>query len=284
VELVESRLPSYRRWLVENGREERTVKQYLCCLRRCLAHEDGVTARLLDRRLAPKSRRVYLSALRSWATYAEDGQLLKRLGMIKLPPAVRVKPKVELDRETWRVLVRHLQAQEATPMRAVLLIMALRGLRCGDVLRLRRRELVEARRTGMLAFEAKGGRRLEYDAATIREHLEHLEHQRPLGNADWERVADLIAISHDSATRRVRRVLAAYARDLKIDDLHPHRLRRTYATHYLRALDRDPQALIKLQKHLGWASMATAAGYVDATNAEELNQVGSRMVADLLAG
>lgn len=283
MELAETRLTSYARWLEANGREARTVRQYLCCLRRCLACEDGPTGRLLDRGLAPKSRRVYLAALRSWATYAEDAGLVKRLGQIKLPPAVRVQAKVELDRDTWRRLVLHLQEQSATPMRSVLLIMALRGLRCGDVLRLRRRELDDALRTGTLAFEAKGGRRLEYDVGPIREHLEVLAQQRPAGRASWDRVAELLAASHDSATRAVRRALARYAAALQIDDLYPHRLRRTYATHYLRALDRDPQALIKLQRHLGWASMTTAAGYVDATNAEELSQVGARLVADLLA-
>jgi integrase len=225
---------------------------------------------------------VYLSALRSWANFAEDAALRRRLDSIKLPPALRKNPKVELDRVSWRRLVKHLQDQPPSAMRSVLLIISLRGLRCGDVLRLRRREIEDALSTGLLSFEAKGSRRLEYDAAPIREHLQDLAAQAPLGNAQWQRVRDLLGPCHDSATRAVRRSLARHAVGLGIEDLHPHRLRRTYATHYIRALDKDPQALMKLQRHMQWQSMQTAAGYVDATNAKELDAIGARMVDELM--
>ena len=63
--------------------------------------------------------------------------------------------------------------------------------------------------------------------------------------------------------------------------MHPHRLRRTYSTHFLRRIQGDPQAIIKLQRHMGWASMATAAQYVDNVGKAELDAIGAQMLADL---
>jgi integrase len=277
VDLSSSSLPAYATWLREHGRAELTIQQYLSCLRQSATLAGGPTGRLIDRHLAPKTRRVYLAALRSWAVYAEDAALTKRLAQIKLPPAIRVATKVELARDDWRRLILHLQGTEPGALRAVLLIMALRGLRCGDVLRLARRDVQTALRTGKLSFEAKGARRIEYDATPILEPLREL--------ADlprWGHVRDLVIDHGDAQPRKVRRALAAIARELKIEGLHPHRLRRTYATYYVRALDRDPQSLIKLMTHMGWTSVNTASGYVDATNADELAAVGSKMVSDLL--
>lgn len=280
MDVTKASLTRFENWLRENGRADPTVELYTSCLRSCAAREDGLTARLIDKKLAPKTRRANLAALRSWAQFSDDHALERRLKQIKMPPAVRVNPKQELVKDDWRRLVKELQqAKLPDTMRSVLLIMALRGLRSGDVLRLRRREVQEAVRSGVLAYEAKGGRRLEYDAEPIRPQLEAL-----VAVSGWERVRDLVG--GDAGTRavsnKVRRALKRATKGLKIDGVHPHRLRRTYATHFLKALDRDPQALIKLTKHMGWANIQTAAGYVDATDKNELNAIGSKLTEDLL--
>lgn len=280
MDVTKASLTRFENWLRENGRAEPTVELYTSCMRSCAAREDGLTARLIDRKLAPKTRRANLAALRAWASFTDDADLERRLKKIKMPPANRVQPKVELQKDDWRRLVKELQqAKLPAAMRSVLLIMALRGLRSGDVLRLRRREVQEALRSGVLAYEAKGGRRLEYDAEPIRPQLEAL-----VETTGWERVRDLVGgdAGPRAISNKVRRALKRATKGLKLDGVHPHRLRRTYATHFLKALDRDPQALIKLTKHMGWANIQTAAGYVDATDATELNAIGAKLTDDLL--
>lgn len=273
-------LAKFGTWLRENGRSDPTVSLYTSCIRRCGEAKGAFTSSLVDRDLAPKTRRAYKAGMRSWALFTEDSVLERRLQQIKLPPAIRVRPKVELSIDDWRALVGNLRTTRLRPaMRAVLLIIALRGLRGGDVLRLRRREVVEALRTGVLSYEAKGGRRLEYDAAPVREQLEVL-----VSFTDWDHVRELLGKGKAAGiSNKVRRTLASVAASMDLFDVYPHRLRRTYATHFLRRLDRDPQGLIKLQKHMGWSSMATAAGYVDATSADELNAIGSKLTSDIFA-
>lgn len=278
MEVTPETLQTFQAWLRENGRADGTLDLYTSRLR-CCARAETFTAPLVDSTLAPKTRRVTLSALRSWADFTEDTALLARLKRIRLPPAVRVKPKVELSLEVWRVVVKHLQqADIAEPMRAVLLIMAKRGLRSGDVLRIRRKEVLEALRTNVLAYEGKGGKRIEYDATPILPELEALAKE-----TGWGVVRELVGgKAKKTSSNRVRNELHRQARAIKVDDLYPHRLRRTYATHFLKRLHNNPQALLMLTKHMSWSNINTAAGYVDAVSAEEMNAVGGSMIADLL--
>jgi integrase len=76
----------------------------------------------------------------------------------------------------------------------------------------------------------------------------------------------------------VERALSTVAARLGIEDLYPHRLRRTYATEYLRALGPDSEAPIKLQQHMQWASMTTAFMYVDHPRGAALDEVAVRML------
>jgi integrase len=70
---------------------------------------------------------------------------------------------------------------------------------------------------------------------------------------------------------------------LEIDGVHPHRLRRTYATQFVAQLAGDPRAIVSLQKHLGWQSLETAASYVDSVNKSDLDNLGGRMIDDLMS-
>ncbi len=86
-------------------------------------------------------------------------------------------------------------------------MMTLRGLRCGDVLRLGRKELLEARRTGSLRLVAKGERLVHVNAEPIRESIENLI-AKPWKDA--ETVGDLITSGrrecrHASSARKVRK-------------------------------------------------------------------------------
>lgn len=256
--------------------------------------------RLLDPKLTPKTRRANLAALAQWAKYAADGELTRDLMDIRLPPANRSKPKRELEFEDWRSLLavlsddsierkwsglsgrsKYTRDQIPRGIRYLLLIVGTRGLRIGDALRIKREDIGNALSSGgKFSFIAKGNKRLEYDQASIEPYL------RALYEIEGWTVARELVIDHETSERalntKMRRALRVCARKAKVVDVYPHRLRRTYATHFVRRLQNDPQALIKLTKHMGWSNIATAAQYVDNVNQEELDKLGSDLVADVM--
>jgi integrase len=281
MDITDQNLGRFKAWLLERGRTESTADAYVTNLRSCAADRKGLTHRLVGGNLAPNTLRSNLAALRAWALYIEDPEFGKRLGDIRLPPARRVHTKQPLAMVALRRLIKHLQTcrMPSEAMRQVLLIMAIRGFRSGDVLRLRRTEILRALDTGKLVYEAKGRKRLEFAAEPLRAHLEALVQIK-----GWDRVRDLIARSQDPkvASVKVWRAARRAASEVGITDMNPHRFRHTFATRYLEQLRGDPNAIIKLQKFMGWESMNTAARYVDAVSQDELDAIGAGLVSGLL--
>lgn len=272
---TERDLERFADWLREYNKSDGTIDLYVTDVRRAWAASGGPLSRLRDRQLAPKTRRHILAALRAYAEYAEDGELLVALKKIKLPPARRVSPRPPMTSEQWYALQDTIDTAElAEPMRAVLGIMAVRGLRCGDVLRLTPREVRAALETGTLTYQAKGERWIEYTAAPIAKYLELLANER-----GWKRVSDLISpkavdrpkAAHRAVMRHLRRCAARAGCD---GHVHPHRLRRTYAVHFYGECGGD---LVALQEHMQWASLETARGYVDHSRREQLDKIAEKM-------
>lgn len=274
-------LEPFRNWLVEHGLSDGTIGVYIRDIRHCF-DAGGVMTRLRNDELAPKTRRHILAAARRWAEYTEDVAMTKALKKLRLPPAKRKTAKVPLKREDLFSLVDELGSASYIddPMRAVLGMMACRGLRCGDVLRLRHAEIDAAKESGTLSFEAKGRRRLEFRVLkTYRRFLDLLA----AIPGSWTRVDEVISPGagengrRSAAARAVERSLTRVGVHCGVLGLYPHRLRRTYAVEYLRALHGDPEALVKLTQHMQWASMTTAMEYVDHARGDELNEVAERM-------
>lgn len=294
MEITQLTLEKFRGWLLRRGRCEETARAYTSHLKKC-AETSTLIDRLLDKKFSPKTRRANLAALSQWGKFSKDGDLLSELDEIRLPPAIRVAVKTELPMDEWRkILVDLLTPPEPQrwpglkvkgridePCRRVLLIVATRGLRIGDVLRLTPADVRMAVSTKMLSFEAKGARRIEYDATPIIEHLKALDKM-----SGWSVVRDLIG-KKTSADRvinnKLRRCLRRVAKANHIKGVYPHRMRRTYATHYAEKLGNDPRALIKLAKHMGWTNINTAAQYIDNVNNTELDQLGIDLLADVMA-
>lgn len=282
MEITDENLQKFRAWVIDRGRSEDTAKLYVLNIRSCHAHPDGITRRLVAGQLAPNTVRANLAALRAWALFSDDTQLAKRLGDLRLPPARRIRHKIPLDLDGWRTAIRHLQtcrmANEA--MRCVLLLMAIRGFRSGDVLRMRREEIVRALDTGKLIYEGKGRKRMEFAIASFREPLEALAKM-----PGWKRVRDLITTSANSrvASTKVWRASRRTAAAVGILQMNPHRYRHTIATNYLAQLKGDPNAILKLQTYMGWESMNTAARYVDTIRKDELEDIGAALISGLLA-
>jgi len=279
VVIADADIVAFRAYLGEYGLDPGTIDTYVHQVQRCYA-EGGPVERLKSR-MAPKTKRLARAAVRHWAAFRDDPALRKAVDRVKLPAARRQAVKVPLSRETLMAVMREIETGGTVHprVRPILGLMAFRGFRDGDVLRLQRKEVATALAKGTLVYEAKGGRYLEFRVLkTFRRWLEHL-----MDVPRWQRVEDLVSTSatpdrrRKAAARRVQRELAAIGRKLGIEGLHPHQLRRTYCVEYLRANKGDPEALIKLTQHMQWANHATALQYVDHLRGAELDSVAETM-------
>lgn len=262
---------AFKEWLEETGRSALTVRVYVAML---ALGERG----LRDADLAPKTRHTIRAALRAWAEFTEDQALVTRLRRLRLPAAKRQVPKPPIDSKDWKRLRSAIRALDPTPETLVCGIMVDRGLRVGDVLRMKRSDIEDGLATGVLAFTAKQGKRLHYRVKRITLHLEGL-----LSFKSWKRVADLV-VPHSTdpivaGRQRISRLLKSLASELGLDPkyMHPHRLRRTYAVEFLKALGPDPRALPKLVAHMQWENVETAMEYVGYVSDEELAEIEDKL-------
>jgi integrase len=284
--ISENNLQRFRAWVLARGRVPGTADLYVTHLRLAAADHLGLTHRVIAGELAPNTIHGVMASLRAWAMFSKDKDLSDILEDVRLPPARRVRRKLPLARDQWRSVIRQIQtyplAQDRLgndAMRQVLLIMALRGMRSGDILRLKKTEIRRALDSGKLSYEGKGRKRMEFTVAPIRGPLQALS-EHP---GSWERVRDLVSRSSNPkvASVRVWRAAKRTARQAGIPDLNPHRFRHTFATMFLGELAGDPNAIVKLQKHMGWENVATAARYVDEVSQDHLDEIGARLVGDL---
>lgn len=275
------KIKEFKEWLIARGRNPATAEGYTADIRMAYAGANPPYGRLLDHKLAPKTVRRTMAALRAWCRFNKDGELLEKLKDIQLPPAERKIAKVPLSKEEWSELVEEIEeANYLSPgERAALGIMAIRGLRVGDVLRMTREEVERGMATGILAYEAKRGKRIEISVKPIADYLSLL-----LKQDEWYKVRDLVSmrstkselVKQNSATQQLSRALKAVGEKIGIPgrDIYPHRLRRTVATHFLEAAGGNIE---KLRAFMSWSNIVTAAGYADYHRRDELEAIADTM-------
>jgi integrase len=276
MEITAEDLDNYQLWLRKYGRSKDTAEQYAANVRR--AYEaGGPLERLVDNDLSPKYLRLIMAALKGWAKFCKDDELTEELSEVRLPPALRRKESVPLTMEEWKNLRKEIEtaAYLKDPMRGELGLLVCRGFRRGDVLRLRRTEVTTALRKGTLNYKGKGSKRLNFTVAPFwRDYLEIFADY-----TDWDRVEDLICPRAKNRTEASGKAIARALNKcgarvgLDVDDVHPHLLRKTYATRYYEAC-KDPA---KLQAHMQWSDISTAMGYVNAGSVEELDAIADSM-------
>jgi integrase len=272
-------MEKYRAWLCRRGRE-RSADQYCRVARRWLDDPDELSAIIVSRSYAPNYRRFLVACVRAWGKFTKDKNLAEQLDSIKLPAPVPTDVREPLEFNEWfdvRGVIDNAEyLDDAT--RLVCSLIALRGIRCGDVLRLTKRDIQRALKTGRLAFESKGERWQDFNAEPLRPYLEELVALQWPG----KRVCDLVTRgSAESAGRKVRRAFdrVATALDVEPEDLYAHRFRHTYATYFLQQMHGDPEAIFKLQQQMGWARLDTAANYLRRSRRDELNEIESQMLS-----
>jgi integrase len=278
-------LADYRDWLLRRGRG-RSVDAYSRAVSRYLSDPDDFEAQLTSGRYSPNYRRFLAASVKSWARFSRDEDLIERLGDIRLPAPVAKEHREPFDMETWIEIRQEIaEAPYLQPgVRAVCSIVAVRGIRCGDILRVTRAEVVKALKTGILAYEGKGERRQKYSAAPMKPYLEDLEEL--FEGYEW-RGKDLLVRhlvcksgAQDTAGKAVRRGFDRVADHLEVDraEIHAHKFRHTYATHFLQAMEGDPEAIFKLQTQMGWARLETAGNYLRRSRRDELDDIESRLL------
>lgn len=270
-------VPGFKEWLVSRNRDPDTAEGYGSDVMLALNHPKGILGRLRERNLAPKTLRRTLASLRAWAKYSKNEDLTKNLSDIRLPPPNRKVAKLPLSKEEWELVIAEIDRADylSSAERAALGIMAMRGLRVGDVLRMTYEEIARGVASGVLTYEAKGRKRIEVGIKSIRGYLELL-----LGYQNWERVHDLISTRakqrQSSASQQISRAIKEVGKKVGIppQEMYPHRLRRTYATYYLGATNGN---LEQLRSHMSWSSITTAAGYADYHERETLESIADSL-------
>ncbi len=273
-------VPRFRAYLEEFGLAETTLDKYASVAKRTLAAGGWIAELKTD--LAPKTKRLVRAVARHWADFAADDKLRQSLKRLRLPAPRRQTAKVPLTRKDLFRVIDDVRADREIdpPARAAILLMAYRGFRTGDVLRMKRTEVVAALSQGVLAYEGKGRRRLEFTVLeNFRQQLQVLADQ-----PRWTRVDELISPAAGTATqrraaasRRIQRTLARTGKRLGIEGLHPHRLRRTFSVEYLKANKGDPEAIMKLVEVMQWSGIATAMEYVNHARGAERDRVAETM-------
>ena len=278
-------LDGFRAWLVRRGRG-RSANQYCRNVRRWLDDSESYEEMVLSRSYSPNYRRHLLTCLRVWARYAHDEKLRDWLDDVRMPAPVAKTAREPLPIDDWKTVREHIVETDSLTeaQRHTCSLIAVRGIRCGDVLRFTKRDLQQAIKTGELKFEAKGERWLEFHAAPLLPHLEGLLALSWPKNASVANLVSPRSSDHavcDTAGRTIRRVFdrLAVQLDMEPEDLYAHRFRHTYATFFLQKMEGDPEAIFKLQQQMGWASLETAANYLRRSRRSELNAIEESLLS-----
>lgn len=274
-------LVAFQEWLIlKRGCVKGTAKLYAQNVLNASQHHEGFFGKLTDPNIAPKTKRHIKAAIVAYARFTKDRELEASIREVRLPPADRVTVKIPLDRDLWVKFITVLDDSQAfsPEIRACMGIIAIRGYRVSDVLRMERKEILRGLQTGILSTVGKGRKRLEYTVQPFRKYLITL-----LGVKDWVKVADLISNSKrdDMTAARVKllRAFKTLAKEVGIDpkDIFTHRFRRTVATMFLDhpSVKGD---LEKLRQFMGWSNVTIAAGYADHDRRKELDVVADDLL------
>ena len=279
-------MDEYRDWLERRGRSAGTVDRYLRTLREYNADPEGVEHAITSRKYSPNYRRFLMAVLRSWATFNRNSKLLDWLDEIKRPPPTPTSEREPLSAEVWGDVISEIENAEylTDAERAICSLVALRGIRCGDAVRMTRKQLKTGISTGTLSYVGKGGRLLSCSSVPLEAPISSL--LACFQNSGVTVCRELVSplsrdpgATQESATRRIRRKLDSVADSLEMPraDLHPHLFRHTYATLFLQELKGDPEALPKLVQQMGWSNLNTAANYLRRDRRPELDSVESKL-------
>jgi len=200
--------------------------------------------------LAPASRNLYLSGVRSYANYTE-ADWAKHARPVKVPVKVPDPYKIEDVVRLAKHLTRGSEAIGKWRLRFILLMMVSTGLRSAELLELRLSDMDYS--TWQIRVRGKGEReRLVAVPAPMREewvwYVDRVRPKFPDG--------DLLIVSHTGRpyeSSSLRRAMLNL-----VPGMHPHRLRKTCAT----ALHDAGRDIDQVARVLGHSNIATTRRYL----------------------
>ena len=236
-----------------------------------------------DKGLAPKTRRRIRTVGIKWARFASDDKLERTLREFQLPTAKRSTVKTPLERDQLEALITEIETADglSDAERAVLGMIACRGFRIGDVLRLKRAELRAARDRGVLAFRAKGENRLEFKLiATFAKHALALAGAK--GEGATVRRADRAEVQERDRSPQVggasHRAQAGAAGGPLQHRRHPPAPAAPHLRHRVpEGLEGRPRRTDQAPAAKAWDSITTVAEYVDHARGLEFDQAAERI-------
>lgn len=275
----------FHAWLCRRGRG-RSADHYLRVVSRWLDDPEEIEELMISTSYSPNYRRNLIACVRQWAKYTKDDDLTEQLEEIKMPAAVPRDVREPFEIGEWFELRAAIDNQPhlTEAKRNVCALIALRGIRCGDILRLTKKDLKRALETGTLSFESKGERWQKFNAAPLIPYLQGLldcwTHGKRVSNLVSPASLGSEKTCQASAGRAIRKVFDEIASNLDMEptELYAHRFRHTYATYYLQEMKGDPEAMFKLQQQMGWARLDTAANYLRRSRQDELDEVEQRLL------
>ncbi len=262
-------------WLADLAAQNtrpRTLRTYRGALRRLAPAlvETTTAAKLLTElgKLRPATRALYLSAARSFETWAVANGHRRRA---QLADRVRVKldgaaprPIAAADLAKLEAAVAHADRR----MRLLYLVLRWTGVRIGEALALRWRDVELAAGRELLTLRNTKGRVDRHVPMTNRALLAELGRTRQVASVDHDR--PLFTSSrwskYGARAWSYRSALVEWDRLCEragVDATTPHQLRHTRATELGRQL-----SAFELQRAMGWRKLEHAARYVKVTDAD----------------
>ena len=275
-------LEKFRDWL--DGRPGRkglglgdsTIETYIRAVRSALKRKSPASI-LKDERKHPGTKISYWSALKQWARFKGDDELLEQLESPKMRRQVYSKGNVEVrptrpltpeEDAAFRHILDLTKELEPRWAWAALSIFVWLGLRVGvDLGGVRKASVEMALKTGRLMIRTKGGQERTLPAKFCMEEFE-----------GWYTLEELIAPNatpEDRPNVAYREIAGLIKRigeeaGLDVDSLHPHRFRATAAWRIYKMSNHDIQLV---QQFLGHADIKTTQRYLQVDRVAETDEL-----------
>ncbi len=266
---------AFEAWLREQGYRDSTIDKTVgeVFAAHATLTTNGGTLRVGANRCSLQRLQKFLRDEPSWCAASNFANAVvdTNLAPVKRAGAgVRKKPTRSFHDDNWKQLVTAFNAG-TTPEDFALSIMVGTSHRIGDVLRIERKDLGAALRSGLLQLERKGGGFVDVRIDGMRDVWERLYKHWPEQHAMFAHWVCPNS-THDAkptggAYQACRRHILRVANDLGIDGrIHTHRIRRTVL---VRALKHTGDMNL-VQQLGGHASITSTQEYVDEQRADEV--------------